>query len=252
MLKRSCIVPVLVLLLLSPSPAAFASGSSPTRAERQMISLINRDRKAAKLPALRTNSTLTRIARDQAARMADSGEVSHNEWLFGRAGRRHLRYPKALGENVGAGGGVRAVHEGFMASEPHRDNILRKTFTQMGVGILEADGGIWVSQVFVRPSDRRSAVGFPPRAARGREPRVPDPSPAWDRASPAREKGPALPASVATLRAEARPVLPDDRPLRGVPLLPLLCVGTLTVLGLLCRVRRPAFARESLPGSSAA
>ena len=56
----------------------------------------------------------------------------------------------AWGENVGVGPSVWRLHRAFMASPPHRANILGR-FTQVGVGVVRDDGTVWVTVVFCRP-----------------------------------------------------------------------------------------------------
>lgn len=169
MLKRIVIAPVLVLILLTFAPPARAGDAATYQDERHLINLVNRDRKAKHLKPLAIDKTLTNIARRQAERMAADGEVHHNEWLFSDEGQEYLHNPKATGENVAGGGGPKAVHEGFMRSKPHRANILRSAFTKIGVGVVRSDGGIWVSEVFIRPrSGSRSGVAAPAASRAGR------------------------------------------------------------------------------------
>ena len=54
---------------------------------------------------------------------------------------------RAWGENVGVGPTPQSVEAAFMASPPHRANILGN-FTHMGVGVVIANGRIWVTERF--------------------------------------------------------------------------------------------------------
>jgi hypothetical protein len=80
-----------------------------------------------------------------------------------------------LGENVGVGLSARSVHRAFMASAPHRANILSATFTQVGVGTaVGGDGRLYVDEVFRRPRSQPSTTSVAPvrrpvpvRASRG-------------------------------------------------------------------------------------
>lgn len=57
------------------------------------------------------------------------------------------------GENVGYAGGFAdnsaTIHTGWMNSPGHRDNILRGSFTHVGIGyVVDAAGTAWATQVF--------------------------------------------------------------------------------------------------------
>ena len=53
------------------------------------------------------------------------------------------------GENVGAGGSMRALFDAFMKSDVHRDNILGRGFRRVGIGVYAHDGFLWVTLIFV-------------------------------------------------------------------------------------------------------
>ena len=52
------------------------------------------------------------------------------------------------GENVGMGLSLRSLQNTFMASKPHRRNILREGFDHTAIGIVESDGSLWVTVIF--------------------------------------------------------------------------------------------------------
>jgi uncharacterized protein YkwD len=53
------------------------------------------------------------------------------------------------GENVGVTGGTVAdLESAFMASLPHRQNILNKTFRHVAIGAVRVDGVLWVTVFF--------------------------------------------------------------------------------------------------------
>jgi uncharacterized protein YkwD len=52
-------------------------------------------------------------------------------------------------ENVGVGGTPQSIEAAFMASAPHRANILG-AYTHVGVGVVVADGRIWITERFYR------------------------------------------------------------------------------------------------------
>lgn len=55
-----------------------------------------------------------------------------------------------IGENVGRGASIEAVHDGIMASELHRANLLWSVYSWIGVGhAVSASGRTYVVQVLV-------------------------------------------------------------------------------------------------------
>jgi uncharacterized protein YkwD len=104
---------------------------------------INRERAAAKLPDLAWNEQLATKAQAWADRMAGTNQLAHSNLVQGVGGGW-----SHLGENVGCGGAVNEVHSGFMGSKTHRDAILGREFTSVGIGVAERNGKIWVAQVF--------------------------------------------------------------------------------------------------------
>ena len=56
---------------------------------------------------------------------------------------------QAFGENVGVGATPQSIEAALMASPPHRANILG-SYTHMGVGVVIANGRIWVTERFYR------------------------------------------------------------------------------------------------------
>ena len=56
--------------------------------------------------------------------------------------------PRTWGENVGMAGTLRRMERMFMASAPHRANILNSAFKRIGVGVQRANGYAWVTLDF--------------------------------------------------------------------------------------------------------
>lgn len=119
----------------------------------------NASRTSDGLPALALNAQLNAVAQAWADRLAAAGVLSHNPAL-----RNQVSDWSVLGENVGMAGDVPTVQAAFMASPPHRANILDPRYTQMGVGsatsIYPSCGCkvLWVVVDFRRPM----SVATPP------------------------------------------------------------------------------------------
>ncbi|MGN6300042.1 MAG: CAP domain-containing protein [Angustibacter sp.] len=111
------------------------------------VSSINSARRAAGLAPLSSSGTLTSVARSWAASMAASHQLAHNPRLTSQVSGW-----KVLGENVGTGGSATAIHSAFMASAPHRANILSSRYSQVGVGVATGGGQLWVVEVFRLPA----------------------------------------------------------------------------------------------------
>ena len=142
---RLSLLALLVGLAGSIQPLSPAAADT-TNVENVFLARIAAARDAHGLPAYDTGSALTRIARDQARRMADRNTLFHNPNLTSEV--TNWRW---VGENVGYGPDALTVHRAFMGSAPHRANILDRDYTRVGVGAVVRNGRVWVSQVYKTP-----------------------------------------------------------------------------------------------------
>jgi uncharacterized protein YkwD len=152
---------VLAVILL-PSCVAFVAARNRTddikltQEEQTVIDLTNAERKKADLKPLAINPKLTAAARAHAANMAKQEKLEHtlDEKAFtDRAKEAGYDYGH-LGENIARNDGApKAVVEGWMTSEPHKENILNKEYTEIGVAVAKSAKGerYWV-QVFGTPA----------------------------------------------------------------------------------------------------
>ncbi|MGH8874935.1 MAG: S-layer homology domain-containing protein [Acidimicrobiia bacterium] len=117
--------------------------------EDGFLELINEERTAEGSQPLELHLDLIEGARAQAERMLEAGELFHNPDLGGVADDGWL----LLGENVGVGYDVQGLHDAFMASAGHRDNVLRPGYNFAGVGVVVENDQygekIWVAIVFM-------------------------------------------------------------------------------------------------------
>lgn len=120
------------------------SASALTDAESRFVSLINKERTSRGKRALSVASDLVANARAHSARMADAGRIFHNDSLSKQIDNWYV-----LGENVGVGPTVETLHQAFMDSPHHKENILYRDYNIIGVGIAKGDDGyIYVTEVF--------------------------------------------------------------------------------------------------------
>jgi uncharacterized protein YkwD len=132
--------------------------TDPVEAEAQLLAQLDRDRKASGLPALVHDPRLAQIARQYSREMAETGEVAHFSRRTGSVVDRMLAAkispaPSLIAENVGSAMSAADAERGFMASPGHRDNILNRAITHVGVGVAigREEGGtvpLFFTQVF--------------------------------------------------------------------------------------------------------
>jgi uncharacterized protein YkwD len=114
---------------------------------RHMVALTNSDRARHDRHALRFNGRLSRYAKAHSQAMADAG------YLFHSTGDQLLAaldgYNWQLGgENIGVGTTLEGLEQAFMASAPHRQNLLRRIYQRAAVGIVREDGRTWITVIF--------------------------------------------------------------------------------------------------------
>lgn len=190
--RRSAVVAGIVATLWMCVAAVADAGM-----ERRFTDLVQGERAGAGLPPYAGASDLAAVARGQAQRMAAEGRLYHNPRLSSEVSGW-----EAVGENVGRGPSVEAIHQAFMASPTHRSEIMSTTFTQAGVGVaVAADGEIWVAEVFRKPA-------APPAPA---APAPPPPSP------PAPAAPPPRPARIAPVATGVVPAPPAPGPPTPTP-----------------------------------
>jgi uncharacterized protein YkwD len=127
----------------------------PTKEEQEVIDLTNAERKKADLKPLAPNSQLTAAARGHAANMAKLDKLEHildDKDFVARAKEAGYRYA-VVAENIAWNKATpKEVVAGWMDSEPHKENILKEEYTEMGVAVAKNQRGerYWV-QVFASP-----------------------------------------------------------------------------------------------------
>ena len=134
-------------LLLLGAAGGIAVGEEKLGPRLHMLALTNSDRANHDRRHLAFADRLARYAKAHSQAMADDGYIYHST---GDQLRRALDgYDWELGgENVGVGGSLESLEEAFMASELHRQNILRRVYDHAAVGIVRADDQIWITVIF--------------------------------------------------------------------------------------------------------
>lgn len=142
------------MIALAPgvSPSAPASAATPSQEYAKAASKTTNN--------IRANRGRTRLVGDRCLRLA---AVRQAERMAGQETIFHQVLVPLLdgcllarvGENVAYGyaSGKAVVRKGWMKSDGHRRNILRRGWTEMGVAARRSDDGVWyVAQVFGTPA----------------------------------------------------------------------------------------------------
>lgn len=145
----------------APEPAAppFEAGETESDASGvidRLYTLIDAERKARKLPTLKRDRKLSKIALAHSEDMDAHHFVAHSSKSTGTASDRVTRAgltPNLVLENIGRGYSASEIHEGLMASPGHRANLIHPDATHIGLGVVVQREGdrlaFLVTQVFV-------------------------------------------------------------------------------------------------------
>lgn len=142
--------------LIYPGQKLTIPAVTTTSQETEVIKLVNAERAKAGLPALKHNWQLSRVARYKSADMANKGYFSHNSPTYGTPFQMMenfgLRF-SAAGENIAYGQRTPAeVMRDWMNSPGHRNNIMSRSFTEIGVGLAKnKNGACYWTQQFMKP-----------------------------------------------------------------------------------------------------
>jgi uncharacterized protein YkwD len=132
-----------LLLVLAAAAIVLAAGACSPEEETAFRS-VNALRDAHDLRWLDWNEDAHAKAVAWSAHMADEGRLSHSNLRQGMTTN-----PRIVGENVAYAGSVEQAMAVLEASPPHRANLLNPAFTSIGIGVVERDGRVWVTEVFV-------------------------------------------------------------------------------------------------------
>lgn len=126
-----------------PTPEPSKSPSTNLSAEEQhMFELVNQERQKAGLSPLAADPELTKTARLKSRDMVDLNYFSHDSPTYGSPFDMMKKFGisyRTAGENIACNSSVDKAHAALMNSQGHRENILKSSYTRIGVGI--ADGG---------------------------------------------------------------------------------------------------------------
>ncbi|PMC37516.1 sporulation protein [Bacillus sp. UMB0899] len=117
--------------------------------EQQVVDLTNQERAKQGLPALKVDLELSKVAREKSLDMQKNNYFSHTSPTYGSPFDMMKQFGisyRAAGENIAKGQRTpQEVVNAWMNSSGHRQNILSKNFTHIGVGYV-AEGNYWTQQ----------------------------------------------------------------------------------------------------------
>lgn len=127
-------------------------------AERGFAKRINTVRSVARRGTLRLDPELSRAARLHSREMVKQDKLYHTP--SDKLSRRVTNWT-ILGENVGVGGDVESLHDAFMASPAHADNVLYDSFKHVGVGVIKDGDKMWVTVIFEAQTNPGTNLSMP-------------------------------------------------------------------------------------------
>lgn len=132
---------------------AETTGATESTQAREILNLVNQERRKQGLNPLELSEKLTSIANTKAQDMANKNYFSHTSPTYGSPFEMLQHFGvhyTAAGENIAQGQKTaREVMNAWLNSSGHRANILNADYTQLGVG-YEQSGSHWV-QLFIHP-----------------------------------------------------------------------------------------------------
>jgi len=146
----------LAVVFLPFLPFALRAQQQMNDDERQFFDAVNRERAAQSLAPLRWDETLAKAARLHARRMAFYNIVEHQlsgeadlETRLTEAGARF----GVIAENIGVGPNPQIIHDGWMHSPGHRNNILDARVNAVGIAAVRNNAGLFAVQDFTLAVD---------------------------------------------------------------------------------------------------
>ncbi|NNU79150.1 CAP domain-containing protein [Halovulum dunhuangense] len=150
------------MMIAGTALLAFGPGPAGAGVPAGILDHGNRARAAAGLAPLRASDRLNRAAQSHAEAMARAGRLSHTLGSSSPVSRaRGVGYAyRSLAENIAyrtspgradANALAQVFVEQWMASPPHRRNLLNPALTEAGIGVAAAGGLVYAVQMLATP-----------------------------------------------------------------------------------------------------
>ena len=127
--------------------------SSMSSDEKEVFNLINKQRIANGLSALKVENELQRVAKIKAQDMVNKNYFSHNSPTYGSPFEMLKSFKvsyKTAGENIAGNSSNSGAVNAWMNSSGHKANILNNSFNYTGIGVVNSEkyGKVYV-QMFI-------------------------------------------------------------------------------------------------------
>lgn len=136
----------LVLALALATTLSLVAASCVSTDQTRVYNQVNASRTARGIGAMGSNQWLSDFAQGWAEWMAATCTLGHSR---NYASANPYRW-RSLAENVGRGTSLSSVHNAFMNSTSHRNNILNRNFNYLGTGVARGCGYYWVVHEFMQ------------------------------------------------------------------------------------------------------
>jgi uncharacterized protein YkwD len=141
------LVTAMVMPLLPATPADAADARTIAEIRNRMEYLINRERARQGVGRLRRHDRTQYWARDHSREMGRARRIYHDSRLRYEVPAKATAY----GENVArttASDAAGAAMRMFMQSSGHRENILYRSYSRMGIGVAKRGNYTYITQRF--------------------------------------------------------------------------------------------------------
>jgi len=143
----------------TPPPPASVVNIDPNEAATQFFDLTNGARANGGVGPLQWRADVASMAVAHSVEMAQAGGIWHGSFVS--EGNLKALNASSLGENVGMGGDVASIQDAFMNSPHHLENIMDPGFNQVGIGVIQSDGVIYVTLDFLHSKSAGTARPTP-------------------------------------------------------------------------------------------
>jgi hypothetical protein len=142
---------IITSALAFPTLATAQFTYSPKVAEQYLLSAANQDRAIRGLPALHLDPVLAEAARYHALQMAEHADISHQfpgePELSVRGANAGARF-SLITENVAEAPDSAVIHQLWMHSEGHRENLLDPNVDAVGISVVVRDHQLYAVEDF--------------------------------------------------------------------------------------------------------
>lgn len=127
--------------------------STPSELEKELLTLINKQRAAYGLSNLSFDTATQKTARAKAEDLVANNYFAHNSPTYGTPFEMMKAFGvtyKTAGENIAGNSTLEGAVNAWMNSEGHRENILNNAYNLTGIGVVKSDKyGYVMVQMFV-------------------------------------------------------------------------------------------------------